>query len=95
MAKAADSNQRRLQDGPDHGQLVNGKNLLNYLYTTFKVLSSVCVRQSKNRYKIRRYIYLCIYLYLSRKLFIYGFKQMIFCLVVSWNLRSRAHNWLL
>lgn len=25
MAKAADSTNRRMQDGPDHGQLVNGK----------------------------------------------------------------------
>lgn len=30
MAKAADSTTRRLQDGQDHGQLVNGKNLLKF-----------------------------------------------------------------
>lgn len=37
MAKAADSTARRLQDGPDHGQLVNGESCIYFEFIVYSV----------------------------------------------------------
>lgn len=42
MAKAADSNARRLQDGPEHGQLVNGMYIFIVCQDLLTILNELC-----------------------------------------------------